>query len=62
MISQMVGHSDLKVTENYLDLLGSEMTIEEIMADHPELEKEDILAAINYARLLVSGQTIKIAA
>ena len=48
--------------EVILDLLGSEMTIEEILADHPELEKEDILAAINYARLLVSGQTIKIAA
>ncbi|MCB0640916.1 MAG: DUF433 domain-containing protein [Phaeodactylibacter sp.] len=48
--------------EVILDLLGSEMTIEEILEDHPELEKEDILAAINYARLLVSGETVKIAA
>ncbi|MCB0608510.1 MAG: DUF433 domain-containing protein [Lewinellaceae bacterium] len=48
--------------EVILDLLGSEMTIEEILEDHPELEKEDILAAITYAKLLVSGQTIKVAA
>jgi uncharacterized protein (DUF433 family) len=48
--------------EVILDLLGSEMTIEEILEDHPELEKEDILAAITYAKLLVSGQTINIAA
>ena len=48
--------------EVILDLLGSEMTMEEILTDHPELEKEDILAAINYAKILVSGRTIKIAA
>ena len=45
--------------EVILDLLGSEMTMEEILEDHPELEKEDIIASLNYARLLVSGQTIK---
>ena len=48
--------------EVILGLLGSEMTIEEILEDHPELEKEDIIAALNYARLLVSGHTIKPAA
>lgn len=46
--------------EIILDLLGSEMTIEEILEDHPELKKEDILAAITYAKLLVSGQTLHI--
>lgn len=46
--------------EVILDLLGSEMTIEKILTDHPELEKEDILAAINYAKLLVSGRTANI--
>ncbi len=45
--------------EVILDLLGSEMTIEEILEDHPELEKEDIIAALNYARMLVSGQAVK---
>ncbi len=39
--------------EVILDLLGSEMSINEILEDHPELEKEDILASLNYARLLV---------
>jgi uncharacterized protein (DUF433 family) len=45
--------------EVVLDLLGAEMTIAEILEDHPELEKEDIIACLNYARLLVSGETVK---
>jgi len=48
--------------EVILDLLGSEMSIQKIIEDHPELEKADILACINYARLLISGNIIKIAA
>ncbi len=48
--------------EVILDMLGSEMTMEEILQDHPELEKEDILAALQYAKLLVSGRTVKPAA
>ena len=48
--------------EVILDMLGSEMTIEEILEDHSELEKEDILATLHYAKLLVSGQTVKPAA
>ena len=48
--------------EVILDMLGSEMTMEEILEDHSELEKEDILAALHYAKLLVSGQTVKPAA
>jgi len=45
-----------------LDMLSSEMTINEILEDHTELEKEDILACINYAKLLISGNIIKFAA
>jgi len=48
--------------EVILDLLSSEMTIPEILEDHPELEKEDILASLNFAKLLMSGNTINIAA
>jgi uncharacterized protein (DUF433 family) len=44
--------------EVILDLLSSQMTIEEILADHPELEKEDVLASLNYAKLLASGKTL----
>ena len=42
--------------EVILDLLGSGMTIDDIINDHPELEREDITASLNYARILLSGQ------
>jgi uncharacterized protein (DUF433 family) len=45
--------------EVIIDMLGSGMTIEEIINDHPELEKEDILASLNFAKLYLSGRTIK---
>ena len=48
--------------EVVLDLIGSEMTFEEILEDHPELEREDLLASLNYAKLLVSGKSYKMAA
>lgn len=48
--------------EVIIDLLGSGMTIEQIIADHPELEKEDILASLNFAKLYLSGKSIKDAA
>jgi len=45
--------------EAILDLLSAGMTSAEIIADHPELEAEDISAALKYARLLVSGQALQ---
>ncbi|MBK7872739.1 MAG: DUF433 domain-containing protein [Saprospiraceae bacterium] len=48
--------------EVILDLLGAGMSFEEILEDHPELEREDILASLNYAKLLMSGQVVKTAA
>jgi len=35
--------------ETILDLLGSGMSREEILADYPDLEEEDILAVLQYA-------------
>jgi len=35
--------------ENLLELLASGMTIDEIVADHPERERDDLLAALEYA-------------
>lgn len=32
------------------------MTISDILNDHPELEREDITACLNYARIILSGQ------
>lgn len=46
--------------EIIIDMLGSGMSTEEILEDHPELEKEDILASLNFVRLYLSGQNIKI--
>jgi uncharacterized protein (DUF433 family) len=45
--------------EMILDLLGSGMTFDEIIEDHPELEKEDILACLKFARLYLSGQSLE---
>jgi uncharacterized protein (DUF433 family) len=45
--------------EVIIDMLGSGMTINEIVEDHPELEKEDILAALNFAKMYLSGRSIK---
>lgn len=42
-----------------LDLLSSGMSNNEIIEDHPELEKEDILACLKFAKLSVSGQSIQ---
>jgi uncharacterized protein (DUF433 family) len=44
--------------EVIIDLLGSGMTIEQIIEDHPELEKEDIQASLNFAKLYMSGRSI----
>jgi len=45
--------------EVILDLLSSDMTKEEIIADHPELEKEDLIANINFAKMLLVGKSIQ---
>jgi uncharacterized protein (DUF433 family) len=38
--------------EMLLELLSSGMTYEEILADYPDLERDDILAALAYATKL----------
>lgn len=45
--------------EMILDLLSSGMTSQEIIEDHPELEKEDILACLQFAKLQLSGHSIE---
>ena len=34
-----------------LDLLASGMTIEDVLADYPDLEREDLLAALEFGAL-----------
>ena len=48
--------------EVIIDMLGSEMTIEEILEDHPELERADILASLQFAQKMVTGESISLAA
>jgi uncharacterized protein (DUF433 family) len=35
------------------------MSFDDILNDHPELEKEDILASLQYAKILASGKSLK---
>jgi uncharacterized protein (DUF433 family) len=48
--------------EVILDMLGANMSIDEIIEDHPELERADVLACLQYAKTLVTGETFNIAA
>jgi len=45
--------------EVVLDMVSAGMQIEEILADQPELERDDITACLQYARLLVSGENLQ---
>jgi len=38
--------------DTMLDLLASDMSIEEILDDYPDLEREDLLACLEYAAQL----------
>ena len=44
--------------ENMLELLASGMTIDELLNDYPDLEKEDFLACIEYASKLAHVKSI----
>lgn len=44
--------------ENILELLAAGMTIDQILADYEDLEREDILAALSYAARLAHVKRI----
>ena len=44
--------------ENMLELLSSGMSIEDLLKDYPDLEKEDFLACIEYAAKLTHIKSI----
>jgi len=44
--------------ESMLELFASGMRIEEILFDYPDLEREDILACLDYASKLVQVKSI----
>jgi uncharacterized protein (DUF433 family) len=41
-----------------LELMAAGMTVEELVTDYPDLEKEDVLACFDYASKLVSLKSI----
>ncbi len=44
--------------EVIIDLIASGMSFDDIIADHPELEKEDIMASLAYAKIALSGKSL----
>jgi uncharacterized protein (DUF433 family) len=44
--------------ENMLELMASGMSIEELLVDYPDLEKEDFLACVEYASKLLHVKSI----
>ena len=44
--------------ETMLELMASGMTTEELLADYPDLEKEDFLACLEYAAKLTHIKSI----
>jgi uncharacterized protein (DUF433 family) len=44
--------------ENILELLASGMTIDELLNDYPDLEREDFLACLEYAAKLTQIKSI----
>lgn len=41
--------------ENLLELLSSGMTIDEVLADYPDLERNDLLAALEFGARAAGG-------
>jgi uncharacterized protein (DUF433 family) len=44
--------------EVIIDLIASGMSFKEILTDHPELEKDDIVAALAFAKISLSGKSL----
>lgn len=41
-----------------LELLSSGMTIDEVLADYPDLERDDLLAALEFGALAAGGRHV----
>jgi uncharacterized protein (DUF433 family) len=44
--------------ETLLELMASGMSIEELLRDYPDLEREDFLACLEYASLIIKTKSI----
>lgn len=48
--------------ESVLELLSSGMTVDEVLADYPDLEREDILAALEFGARAAGGRVVPLSA
>lgn len=48
--------------QTLLELLGSGMTFEAVLEDYADLEREDLLAVLEFAALAVGGQRVVLGA
>lgn len=48
--------------EGLLELMSSGMSIEEVLADYPELERDDLLGALEFAALATSRRVVPLGA
>lgn len=44
--------------EVIIDMIAAGMSFGQIITDHPELEKDDILASLEYAKITLSGKSL----
>jgi uncharacterized protein (DUF433 family) len=44
--------------EMLLDLLAAGMSLEEVLDDYPDLERDDVLAALEYAAVVTAQRTV----
>jgi uncharacterized protein (DUF433 family) len=45
-----------------LELLSSGMSVDEVLADYPELERDDVLAALEFGALAAGGHPVQLGA
>ncbi|MGN6872140.1 MAG: DUF433 domain-containing protein [Solirubrobacteraceae bacterium] len=48
--------------ESVLELLSAGMTVEDVLADFPDLERDDILAALESGARAVGGRVVQLSA
>lgn len=48
--------------QQLLELLAAGMTVDEVLADYPDLERDDILAALEFGAAAAGGQRLPLGA
>jgi uncharacterized protein (DUF433 family) len=48
--------------ESVLELLSAGMTIDEVLTDYPDLERDDVLAALEFGARAVGGRVVPLSA